>query len=262
MEYLSEALSKKYPNTSSEDPHHYETIIFKKIVHMFHSFEFLISKEQDEVSARCLLRGILDSVTTYCFIYERADENEIMFRHYLYALDSFDSYKKSCQVYSNANTVTQIVEDLIGQNTEYLHNLPYYKQNRSVADTIIKSRNWKYISLENTRSMSYKEMYKSIGFEDNLATYYAEYLSQYVHGLFYSNRKVSDNEQLKHVLYESIPIADRMVRSFSHSLQADQMIMDYINSPTFKNFLESPDFNYHDLGTFMEAVYKKRTIIV
>ena len=64
------------------------------------------------------------------------------------------------------------------------------------------------------------------------------------------------------MLYESIPIADRMIRSFSHSFQADQLIMDYINSPAFKNLLESPDFNYHDLGTFMEAMYDNNETIV
>ena len=56
MEYLSEALSKKYPKASLEDPHHYETVILNKIVHMFHSLELLVIDGKDEVSARCILR--------------------------------------------------------------------------------------------------------------------------------------------------------------------------------------------------------------
>lgn len=42
---------------------------------MFHSLELLTKDTLDEVSARCVLRGILDCVTTYSFIYQRTDKD-------------------------------------------------------------------------------------------------------------------------------------------------------------------------------------------
>lgn len=96
MDFLGKYLSEKNPNTSSmEDTKHYQTVIIMKIVQMFHSLELLTKDTLDEVSARCVLRGILDSVTTYSFIYQRTDVNDMLFRHYLFALDGWREYKKS-----------------------------------------------------------------------------------------------------------------------------------------------------------------------
>ena len=68
LDFFSEYLSQKYMESSSENTDHYRTIIIQKIVRMFHTLEILTNENQDEVSARCVLRGILDSVATYAFI--------------------------------------------------------------------------------------------------------------------------------------------------------------------------------------------------
>lgn len=87
MDYFKKYLYGKYPSSKSiEDTKHYQTVTITMIVKMFHSIELLTKNTLDEVSARCLLRVILDSVTTYSFIYERKDKDDILFRHYLYAL--------------------------------------------------------------------------------------------------------------------------------------------------------------------------------
>ena len=75
MDAFREYLSNKYPLSSSiDDTKHYQTVIITKIVQMFHSLELLTKNTLDEVSARCVLRGILDSVTAYCFVYQRSAE--------------------------------------------------------------------------------------------------------------------------------------------------------------------------------------------
>ena len=74
LESFSEYLSQKYPETSLDNPDHFKTIIIQKIVQMFHTLNTLTKVSNDEVSARCVLRGILDSVTTYCFIQSRKFE--------------------------------------------------------------------------------------------------------------------------------------------------------------------------------------------
>ena len=87
MDSFSGFLSQKYTEVSLDNPNHYKTIIIQKVVRMFHTLEQLVKETQDEVSARCVLRGILDSVTTYCFIYQREDIYDMMFRNYLYEID-------------------------------------------------------------------------------------------------------------------------------------------------------------------------------
>ena len=67
MDSFSEYLSHKYSDKSLDNPNHYKTIIIQKIIRMFHTLVKLTQETQDEVSARCVLRGILDSVTVYCF---------------------------------------------------------------------------------------------------------------------------------------------------------------------------------------------------
>ena len=77
MDSFGDFLSEKYLNSSSiEDTKHYQTVIKMKIVRLFHSIELLSKETLDEMSARCVLRGILGSVTTYSFIYQRPDLND------------------------------------------------------------------------------------------------------------------------------------------------------------------------------------------
>lgn len=259
IEFLSEALSKKYPKASLEDPHHYETVILNKIVHMFHSLELLVIDGKDEVSARCILRGILDSVTTYCFIYERENNDEILFRHYLYILDSFSSNKKCCTVYSDVQIVEPLLDDIIKQTIEKLQNHPFYKLEPSVVEELINDRNWKYKSFEDTNKMRYKDMYKSIGFNDDCAVYYSKYLSQFVHGLCISNKVSSNMERMKQVLYESIPIADRFVQSLKNTFQAHQMIMDFLVSSELNGLIEKLDFNLADSDEFSQSLLRNES---
>lgn len=263
MDFLSKSLSEKYPDSSSDKICYYKTVIIQKIVRMFHSLNSFVKNSQDEVSARCLLRGILDSVTTYSFIYERDDEEEVMFRHYLYALDSYNSYKKSSVVYTNGQEMEPLLDHVIEQLLDEIHRLQFFIQEPSVCEILIKEKNWRFESLENKRRCSYNEMYKKVGFHNEWATYYQEYLSQFVHGLCFSNKVSSSTEQVKHVLYESIPIADKMMRAISETFQIDQMITDFCFSSTFKELYNSPEFNPNDWWDFMESLRStNKTFIV
>ena len=72
IDSLEKYLSKKHPKcNSSKDMKCYQTANIQKIAKMFHSLELLSRNTLDEVSARCILRGILDNITTYSFIYQR-----------------------------------------------------------------------------------------------------------------------------------------------------------------------------------------------
>lgn len=269
MDYFGEYLSEKYSQSSSiEDTKHYQTVIIMKIVRMFHSLELLTKGTLDEVSARCLLRGILDSVTTYSFVYKREDENDMLFRHYLYALDGWREYKKSVITISEENEYKDkedyACDYAIKQIEEKLHNHIYYSQDQATAKFLIQNSNWKYESLQNPRSLKYGEIYSVTGFNNKSIDYFQGYLSQFVHGLCLSNKPNTDSEQMKRVLHECIPIADIFIQSINQTFNDKEMMINFRDSETIHTFHNSKDFNFNDLSEFMIAllVRKDKTILI
>ena len=247
MDSFREYLSEKYPDSNSiEDTKHYQTKIIEKIVRMFHSLELLTKNTLDEVSARCVLRGILDSVTTYCFIYQRTDKEEVLFRHYLYDLDGWKEYNKSVFEISEKNEYSNkeklLCNHVIKQIEEKLYLHPFYKQNISAAKKIIQSTRWNYVSLQNPCSMKYWEMYPLVGFDSSLTKYFQGYLSQFAHGLCFSNKGTSP-EILKAVMYESIILADKFVQAICQTFRDKEIINHLRYSDTIQKFHASKDFN-------------------
>lgn len=262
MDFLGKYLSEKYPQSSSiEDTKHYQTVIIAKIVQMFHSLELLTKDTVDEVSARCVLRGILDSVTTYCFIYQRTDVNDMLFRHYLYALDGWREYKKSVITISEENEYKDkedfACDYVIKQIEEKLKGHTYFTQDRAIANLLIHNSNWKYESLQNPRSLKYGEIYSAIGFNNKSIEYFQCYLSQFVHGLCLSNKSIVDSEQMKSVLHESIPIADKFIQSINQTFQDHDMMINFIGSDNIQKYLNSIDFHFDDLSEFAIALVRK-----
>lgn len=268
MDSFKEFLSEKYSKSESiEDTKHYQTIIIEKIVRMFHSLELLTSKTTDEVSARCILRCIIDSVTTFCFIYQRNDSNEVIFRHFLYCLDGWRVYKNSVMPISEDNEYTNKEESLcdyaIKQIEEKLYHHPYYIELKDKVDTIIQKANWKYESLQNPERLSFGEMYSTIGFNSGSTDYYQNYLSQFVHGLCFSNKPFEESEQIKRVLYESIPIADKFIQAIFQNFHDNERTMHALISDSVFELLHSKNFNYYDLGEFIkELLQKNKTIVI
>lgn len=267
MDFFGKYLSEKYPNTSSmEDTKHYQTILIMRIVQMYHSLELLTKNTSDEVSARCILRGILDSVTTYCFIYQRIDVNDMLFRHYLYALDGWREYKKSVIPISEENEY-KFKEDyacdyVIKQIEKKLREHSYYAECSATAESLIQNANWKYESLRNPRSLKYGEMYSVIGFNNKSIEYFQGYLSQFVHGLCLSNKPITESEQINRVLYECIPIADIFIRSIYQTFPDKEMMKNCIDSDIIQSFLNSVDFKIDELLDFTRALVRKDKLLL
>lgn len=262
MDFFGKCLSEKYPQSSSiEDTKHYQTILIMRIVQMYHSLELLTKDTLDEVSARCVLRGVLDSVTTYSFIYQRTDINDILFRHYLYALDGWKEYKKSVIPISEGNKYKDkevlACDSIIKQIEEKLMDHTYYSQDRAIANLLIQNSNWKYESLQNPRSLKYGQMYSAIGFNNRSIHYFQGYLSQFVHGLCLSNKPITESEQINRVLYECIPIADIFIRSIYQTFPDKEMMKNCIGSDKIQTFLNSVDFKIDELLDFTRALVRK-----
>ena len=268
MDSLGKYLSEKYPQSSSiEDTKHYQTVVITKIVRMFHFLESLTKNTFDEVSARCILRGILDSVTAYSFVYQREDENDMLFRHYLYVLDGWREYKKSVIKISEVNEYND-KEDyscdyVIKQIEEKLRYHIYYSQDQATAKFLIQNSNWKYESLKKPRSLKYGEMYSVIGFNNKSIAYFQSYLSQFVHGLCLSNMFIADSEQMNRVLYECIPIADKFIQAIFQTFHDKEMMTNLIGSDIFQGFLNSKNYIFDNLAEFAFALIRKdKTLLI
>lgn len=262
MDSFSEYLSQKYTDNSLDNPDHFKTVIIQKIVRMFHTLESITSNGSDEVSARCILRGILDSVTIYCFIYQRDNKDDVLFRHYLYALDSFRSLRDiyiegTLKDKQSSYPFDTTLEEVIRQLESKLSSHYYYLTNNEFASTVIKKANWKYKSVQNPTGVSFSTMYKQIGFDDITANYYQRYLSQFSHGLCLSNTPVVNSENNKKVLFESIPIADRAIQAICNTFPKEEMIPHVIRSKTLNNAISQPCFVFDELLDFEKALIRK-----
>ena len=268
MDSFSEYLSNKYTEGSLDNPNHYKTIIIQKVVRMFHTLERLVKESQDEVSARCVLRGILDSVTAYCFVYQREDRNEMMFRHYLYLLDGLTIYKKVKIDRGVGDAVDKYkfgyaYNEVIGQIKKKLSSHPYAKLNNKSVEEIVKRTKWKYKSLDKPNNLSFLKMYQQVGYEASLTDFYQDILSQYAHGLCISNTHHNAPEQLQIVLYESIPIADRMIQAIRSTFSKKELLLYVYRSEIIKKLLEDPEFNTEDLFPFLKALIENdKTLFV
>lgn len=268
LDFFSEYLSQKYMESSSENTDHYRTIIIQKIVRMFHTLEILTNENQDEVSARCVLRGILDSVATYAFIYQGDDENEVMFRHYLYALDGFKTYKKNVvdgivEKGDEGQQSENVCKETILQLEEKLMLHPYSKLDDVNVENIIQKSNWKYESLQNPKKVEFKVMYERLGFNDYYVNYCQSFLSQYAHGLFLSNVYLNDSARMTVVLYESIPLADKFIQTIHKTFHDKGMITHFLCSEKVQDFINSKEFKYEDLAEFASAVVRKdKTLLI
>lgn len=258
MDALSLYLSEKYTDSSIDNPDYFKTRIVHKIVLMFHTLDKLTQTTQDEVSCRCLLRGILDNVTTYCFIYDRDDKNEVLFRHYLYSIDGYICYKDNVVngiMEKNSNyPFEQRCNEAINQYKEQLACHPYSVLDNEAIKKLINNANWKYESLQKTDGLRFRDMYLKIGLNKQLAEYYQSYLSQFVHGLSFSNIPCVSPEQIKNVLYESIPLADRMIQAMCRTFPIEEMKQCISSAKTVKKIFKDPDLNVDDLFIFVKAL--------
>ena len=100
-------------------------------------------------------------------------------------------------------------------------------------------------------------MYNYIDWDAKLICYYQGILSQYSHGLFLSNIIMLDSEHLQKVLFESIPLADRIIQGICRTFPQKEMLEHFLHSDSFKTIINSQGFNQGDLLNFAKAVIKK-----
>lgn len=217
IEGCIKAIAKSHHSNNVCDIKSYQVIILKRICQSLSTINNLLSKEPDPISAYGILRMIIDSICTYCFIYDRDDKEEVEFRHYLYLLDGCSQYKELASVLKTENEIEKTAEEDLQQNKCYLKKLQqgienalknhnYSKVYGDDVARIIRYANWKYITIEGKGENKYKweRLYEEIGCDNKYAKFISNYLSQYIHGLFLSNTLNPQAESHHFLIYSTL----------------------------------------------------------
>ena len=121
-------------------------------------------------------------------------------------------------------------------------------------EKIVRDNNWKYISLQDSQQVKFGKMYQLIGFDEKTATYFQGFLSQFAHGLLFSNYTEGHSEQMIRVLYESLPLADRLCKTIYSTFHDQNLISYFIQSHSYDSFINAPDFIFDDLYEFAKTI--------
>ncbi len=197
------------PNHNLGDVHDYKGKLISlcsTLNNIWLSFENVLIKRHDCVSACCLLRVIADYLSTVNVIFNAPTEDDMRFRYYLYFLDgSSDREKKlkeslkksSIKDFSGTtfNKIKQQVENAIISDTsiiqtciEKLQTHPYRQLNEELFNYILNKKLWKYTKFEEGKrkvdKMSWTDMYGKI-FKGSFTETFFSFISQYIHGMSY-----------------------------------------------------------------------------
>lgn len=207
-EYIVKKLSE---GRSMNDLHDCVGILMNlshKFLQIGRSFQMIATKGNDSVSCLSLLRIQADYLATMFLIFGAPTKEETSFRYLLYFLDGFHKRKEplltSRNVFKNEEQLClqQKIDNAIDNSNngikeceKELNKHPYKEINQKLFKEILKKRQWKYKTFDNSLTKveyyAWKDLYKLLDTRDSVSSYYS-YLSQYVHGL--SNTLILEEE--------------------------------------------------------------------
>lgn len=196
------ALSQGHNLTSLSDGTGMFLNMGKRFLNISDSFDTIVKRGKDIISAYSLIRIMADYLSTMYLIFGTKDENECLFRYILYHRDGFVKRQKELG-YDITNDgrlsqqqFNQLIEQMkaakenaaqgISECDKLLANHPYKKINQLLFDKLVARNQWKYKKFDvHTTSIEYykwEDMYSLID-ERNSIQSFISYLSQYVRGL-------------------------------------------------------------------------------
>ena len=266
LDYFTTELQKKYNSNNINDLLSYVLRIIKKMLDTWESIFLIYSHNRDYVSACTLCRNIIDNLVIIYHIYMDSNEDEKLFKHYLYILDGIlcrhKDYPDYKQLVNNgrisenefAALIAQVKEtdksDMLAKEfiIQKLKINPLYQDNQVISD-IINNGNWKYKSLNisykkgKKNQYSWNVLYKKLNSNSSFSAY-ASYLSVFVHGLSISNIDCDS-------LFESILGLSTINLNLTYSAikeiykeDIELYNIDFKQSETMKSFIYSTNSEY------------------
>lgn len=266
LDYFTTELQKKYNSNNINDLLSYVLRIIKKMLDTWESIFLIYSHNRDYVSACTLCRNIIDNLVIIYHIYMDSNEDEKLFKHYLYILDGIlcrhKDYPDYKQLVNNgrisenefAALIAQVKEtdksDMLAKEfiIQKLKINPLYQDNQVISD-IINNGNWRYKSLNisykkgKKNQYSWNALYKKLNSNSSFSAY-ASYLSVFVHGLSISNIDCDS-------LFESILGLSTINLNLTYSAikevykeDIELYNIDFKQSETMKSFIYSTNSEY------------------
>lgn len=220
MQIASDKIDTIMPTSSSlnvDDINGFGLAILRKSVKMLDTLVFVCVRLQDYVVANAIVRMLADSLAVYRLIYASEDEDERIYRHYLYVKDGLSSrvdamehdlvyngtisYEAFQELNDRYTDTRQSDKSVINHCNEILANHRYatlYPEFH-IRTCTKKSPNWKYKILGSHRKAknnqyTWKELYELIDKREDIIDCISSHLSQYIHGLCVSNILSNEDE--------------------------------------------------------------------
>lgn len=264
-------LEEKYNSNKIVDIKSYQVVILNRIYQSMQTLATILSQYNDPVSSYGLLRVIIDSICTYCFIYDNKDNEEVEFRHYLYLLDGCSKYNELCSVALKNNQMISkaersqftkdtnfsirnmlLVEDSI---KKLLYNHRYMSEYPDNAKRIIDAQDWKYKSIEsygNNNYYDWRGMYEKVGCDKGTADFVLKYLSQYVHGLFLSNIRNPKNIVHRSLIFNVLfTFLEKLLNTTFKIFREDIISVEFVKKINVDEFTNNENINTRDLLAFL-----------
>lgn len=221
----------------------YQTIILNRIVKTLNTLNQILEVSKDPVSGYCLLRTIADSICSYCFIYENDNGDEVEFRHFLFLLDGCSQFVNTFpSSLSNNELIDEkdknknriVIEQERTDLNDFQQNTLAFLQNTHMVLTlpndterIIQNCDWKYrevISYSKRDSYNWQDIYEKAGCDETMVDFLSSLLSQYVHGLFFSNTNNPNSEVHYTLIFDvAITLERRLISAISKCFKEDNV---------------------------------------
>lgn len=255
-----------------------EANILLRIISNLESFQTLCLIGKDYSACCTLARSIADSIIAIKLIYQSTDDDEKVFRHYLYVLDGLILNKKLLHddLENNGRITDEEFQSLSKQYetarqkfnegiefcNEILQKHPYKTAFPEFFNAAVENGSWKYkekrvkVSNKQIPCFSWEKLYSLIDNRPSIISMYSLFLSQFVHGLSISN--MSDNNDVDN--FESLAscvvclqglVADELKQNFND----DNKLLEYMTDKDIQDImaLHTPERRLQ----IMEEVYAK-----
>ena len=243
LESCVNVVKELYHSHFVNDIKSYQTIILNRIVKTLNTLNQILEVSKDPISGYCLLRTIADSICSYCFIYENDNGDEVEFRHFLFLLDGCTQFVNTFpSSLSNNELIDEkdknknriVIEQERTDLNDFQQNTLAFLQNTHIVLTlpndterIIQNCDWKYreiTSYSKRDSYNWQDIYEKAGCDVTMVNFLSSLLSQYVHGLFFSNTNNPNSEVHYTLIFDvAITLERRLISAISKCFKEDNV---------------------------------------
>lgn len=234
----------------------YQTIMLNRIVKTLNTLNQILEVSKDPISGYCLLRTIADSICSYCFIYENDNDDEVEFRHFLFLLDgcsqfvnTFPSSLSNNELIDEKEKNKIVIEQERTDLNDFQQNALAFLQNTHMVLTlpndterIIRNCDWKYreiTSYSKRDSYNWQDIYEKAGCDVTMVNFLSSLLSQYVHGLFFSNTNNPNSEVHYTLIFDvAITLERRLISAINYCFKEDNVDILMLTKMDFDKFAD------------------------